>query len=226
MSPDERAAAHMVGNLCPGVQAIAELLSLERKKEVEKFAKKLTITTTDLDWFCEGCQRFGYVHDIVRHHFPSPVEEFSKKDLEQLSAGNLDGVVSKIAHVFFEQKNRVVRTLQNGARWHVFYFSESDVASEESGAQHWEHGTHLHFVNHLWPHLSLGSVRAALAEHHSDIGGRLHIRFVASREQPPEVKRIRSFAKSALGLLKEKGTERIKVRLSTLSPPSSEKPIE
>ena len=59
-------------------------------------------------------------------------------------------------------------------RWALFYFDQRDMSAADN---HWEHGSHLHLVTHLWPNWTAQSVWREFRSGNPQISGALHVRF-------------------------------------------------
>lgn len=71
------------------------------------------------------------------------------------------------AHLFFRDEQD----------WHLIYFSNRD-RGEEGQKQHWQHGSHVHLINHLWPHYKPNQLHDFLfSTRRTQIKDSLHMRF-------------------------------------------------
>ena len=83
-----------------------------------------------------------------------------------------------------ERRHISAHLFQRDLEWHCFYFSYSDIEEEDS-QNHWKHGTHLHYVSHLWPRYDRDQIWDQFDKRSTDIPGNLHIRFIPFQYPPP-----------------------------------------
>ncbi len=83
--------------------------------------------------------------------------------------------VRKINEVFHQRRLLTAHIFINQQRWHIFYFDQRDM--EASAPNHWEHGSHIHFVNDLWPNYDPQDVWNLFELAETRVKGKLHIRY-------------------------------------------------
>jgi hypothetical protein len=69
----------------------------------------------------------------------------------------------------------VAHLFANTDRWHLFYFDQRDL--DGAAVNHWTGGSHVHFVNDLWPEYAAGQLWSAFDDPKTSVAGKLHIRF-------------------------------------------------
>jgi hypothetical protein len=91
----------------------------------------------------------------------------------------LGKATSRLAQVFEEREHRSVHFFADSrGRWHCLFLTFRDIAGEPStGKHHWEHGSHLHYISHLFdPKLTKQDMWTALDERRHTLPA-VHIRF-------------------------------------------------
>ena len=156
---------------------LQELLSISKKSELEKFARKIEITIRDFSTLVWNATSIGYLHDIQYHEFRPPDARFEADLLgepdEEQRRQNLRKVVGQLSRIFDQRQLLTAHVFWNSERWHVFYFDQRDRQSSDN---HWEHGPHMHFVNFLWPNYDPAKLWETLQEAETRVRGKLHIR--------------------------------------------------
>ncbi len=118
----------------------------------------------DLVLACECCgepflHKIFYRDTIPEHLHPSDTEH---KALADNGVGPLGPeaakAVRKMAQMFEERRYLVGYMFYNRdlSRWHFFCFDQRDL--EERRPNHWKEGSHVHFMNWLWPKQDVQSV--------------------------------------------------------------------
>lgn len=95
-------------------------------------------------------------------------------------AGDALKFITKITEGLEERRYLVAHVFFNAEKWHLFYFDQKDFGHLRK--QHWKEGTHIHFVNYLWPQYSIERLWEVFNARDASVGGKLHIRY----EYPPE----------------------------------------
>jgi hypothetical protein len=155
-------------------EKISALLQISKKSEAKKYCRALTISEFELFLFIQNCFSMGYFH---KSRFPDFVPEhlvISDADYEQLHDGIPSHVLKKLGPLLKERKHITVHMFEKGQEWHCFYFSYSDIAAEKN---HWNHGSHIHYVSYLWPQFTENHVWDSFETRNVKISGSLHIRF-------------------------------------------------
>ncbi len=164
-------------------QYLADLLALERKKDLKKIAARITIKQRDFSLLITNCQKIGYLHQIRYNDFipshlsptKSEMTSMGKKDEAGKMIKEGRKAISKIASMFDQRRYLVAHAFRNSTRWHIFYFDQRDTKSSEEN--HWQAGAHIHFVNDLWPNLDPSKLWEDLGSAKGSVAGALHIKF-------------------------------------------------
>ena len=165
---------------------LQELLGISRKRELERFVREIEITKHDFVTLVWNASSIGYRHDIQHHEFRPAGARFDADllrvpDAEQ-KRRNLRTVVGQINRIFEQRRLLTAHIFWNLERWHVFYFDQRDMQSLDN---HWEHGSHIHFVNFLWRNYDPEKLWEALQEAETRVGGKLHIRYDSQKPDIP-----------------------------------------
>jgi hypothetical protein len=100
-------------------------------------------------------------------------------------------VQAKLKQLFMERMHRSVHVFaDSGKRWHCFILSFADIAGAHlSGEHHWQGGSHIHYISHLFGRLSKENVWQSLDERDYSLPT-VHIRFSAQLSADPGVRYI------------------------------------
>jgi len=160
-----------------------ELLEIEKKSELIKFCKELIVYKKDFVKLIVNSRKIGYLHEIKYNDFVPIHLDPTDEEFEALQAvdkpGKLEGkakkFMSKIGQIFVERRYLVVHVFYNELKWHLFYFDQRDIEKERRN--HWKEGSHIHFVNYLWPNHDLGNLWEIFDKSNASVGGKIHIKY-------------------------------------------------
>jgi len=167
-----------------GLADLLQLIAFEKKRDVQTFAKTLTIRFEDFAGLALALEDglLGYYHRMRRRELPPPKHLVSPEKLAGFSSDaspdELRASARRVSQFFKERKVWYGHMFSNAdlSVWHFFYFSEQDTQP----ISHWkatDGHPHMHFVNHLWPKHSAQSVWEAFNTEPSFTFGAVHIRF-------------------------------------------------
>lgn len=158
---------------------LQKLLSIEKKSELERFCRDITVSRDDLTMLIVNSATIGYVHRSKHHEYVPKHLNISDEELDSLSdslvgkklTGKAKKCVNKISQTFKERRCLSLHLFVNfnNLKWHLFFFDQNSV----QGA-HWKHGAHIHFTNYLWSNLDFDN---NLDDFDKIENGSLHIRF-------------------------------------------------
>ncbi len=143
-----------------------QLLSFTKKSELTKYAKSLTIHKSDLANFILAAKLGGsdYLHSAHHRDFVPEHLVPKKGDINKIvanEAGVLEGqsqkIVNKLGQIFVQRRllSGHMFYVPDHSFWHFFYFDQRDTSRRDN---HWKNGSHIHFINHLWPDRTAKSV--------------------------------------------------------------------
>ena len=172
---------------CSIPEQLVELLYIEKKSVLEKFAKKLEISQGDFVALVSNAQTVGYFHQIKYHDFQPQHLQPTDEEISGLGKKTSDGKISnegqkfirKVSQLFEQRRRLVAHIFYNPSRWHLFYFDQRDTNNRSPN--HWNYGSHIHFVNDLWPGYDRNDLWNLFDKADASIGGKLHIRFKPER---------------------------------------------
>jgi hypothetical protein len=169
--------AHLRG---PIPDYLQELLSISKKNELRKFAKQIEIRRRDFTTLVWNASTLGYRHEIQYHEFrPDDASLEADWDFSRSEDGKLTPqakrTIKMIRRIFEQRRLLTAHIFFNQQRWHIFYFDQRDM--DASGQNHWKHGSHIHFVNDLWPNYDPQDIWNLLKRAETTVGGNLHIRY-------------------------------------------------
>jgi hypothetical protein len=165
-----------------------KLFAIDKKSELIKYCKTLRIETKDFAMLVHNCHKIGYHHAIKRKDFtPSHLHPAdnevkgmaSSKSGEPLSS-DAEKFIRKVSQIFKQRRILVAHIFFSQAKWHIFYFDQRDL--EDFEKNHWGKGSHVHFVNYLWPGYDPSDLWALFDKADGTVGGNIHIRHRAERD--------------------------------------------
>jgi len=169
-------------------ESLLKIFAFDKKKDLEKHCKDTTIHQADFVAFIWACEdnKLPWKHQILSRSFAPKHLEPTKEDFLALFAngvGELKGkaakVVKKTQQLFVDRRYLVGHIFYNHdfSNWHFLYFDQRDF---EAFGNHWEHGPHIHLLNHLWPNLDGQILWESFSSGNVKLNGSLHIRFCTS----------------------------------------------
>lgn len=165
---------------------LRELLGATRKRLALRLAKRMVISKRDLHDLIGNCGTLNLSHHSKHHEFVPEQRRLTAEDNNAIF--NLDGsrtpetlgkATGRVEQLFEEREHRSVHLFADSReRWHCFFLTFRDIAGEPAtGKHHWEHGSHLHYVSHLFdPKLTKQAIWDALDERRHALP-EVHIRF-------------------------------------------------
>lgn len=154
---------------------LKSLLEIDRLADVRKYLNQQLVSEYELFLLIHNCKQIGWSH---RSKFLEYVPDhllITEKDRSDLHQGELKPMARKIASTMEERRRIHAHLFEKNSVRHCFYFSYDDL--QDGSASHWEHGPHLHYVNHLWPKYSSDKVWSLFDTRHTKISGAVHVRF-------------------------------------------------
>jgi hypothetical protein len=159
---------------------LQQLLSISKKRELAKFARQIEITKHDFATLVWNASALGYLHEIQYHEFrPTDASLEGDWDFGRSEDGKLTPkarrTIKKIKQIFHQRRLLTAHLFFNQQRWHIFYFDQRDM--DASVQNQWKHGSHIHFVNDLWPNYDPQVIWNLLELAKTPIKDSLHIRY-------------------------------------------------
>lgn len=151
---------------------LVEFLAIKNKGELEKYSRKIEITSHDFAILIWNAASIGYQHARQTHEFRPKHLEPTDADVAGLRNKNGESFIRKISQILKDRRILVSHMFCNSERWHLFYFDQRD---REEGRNHWKRGAHIHFVNDLWPGYDPKKLWDIFSRADASVGGKLHI---------------------------------------------------
>jgi hypothetical protein len=139
---------------------LQKLLSIEKKSELKRFCRDITISLDDLTNLIVNSAIIGYVHQREHHEYIPKHLLYSDEEIDSLFdspvgeklTGKAEKCLNKISQTFKERRCLSLHLFVNlyNLKWHLFFFDQNSVQGN-----HWKHGAHIHFVNYLWSNLDI-----------------------------------------------------------------------
>jgi hypothetical protein len=167
--------------LSAGLLGLATLFDFEKKKELVKHAKDLVITKHDFARLVQACEfsDIGYLHRIHQRDIIPEQLRIQKGECGLLlDPTKNQKAATKILQVFRDRRFLVGHIFYTAdlVRWHFFYFDQRDLGADPEQV-HWRDGSHIHFINHLWPNFTAQGIWDRFLTKDPLVSGSLHIHY-------------------------------------------------
>lgn len=159
------------------------LLSLKRKKEVENFCKKWTISSEKFaDFISAGMSGVlsPYIHtryhvNLEPEHLQPTQEELGKSGIGNAKRKALKAI-TKISQMFDERKLISVHIFFHSSKkyWHIFYFNQRDTTDRNN---HWDLGPHIHYTHDTFLNVTLDEVVKQISREKPKLPKSIHIKY-------------------------------------------------
>src|SRR5579864_6027144 len=174
------------------LESLLKIFSFEKIKDLERYCRDLTIRSDDFFALVLACEHSGepFAHEmshrdkVPTHLVPSDSEI---EALKSTPAGTwLSGDAAKAARKMsqsFEERRYLVGHMfftSDYSKWHFFCFDQRDL---ENTGNHWKKGSHVHFVNWLWPGQNAKSVWSNFVAEDNRPSRAIHLRFIEPQEE-------------------------------------------
>ena len=164
-------------------EILIKLFEIDKKKELEKYCKDLVISSDNFWSLINNSIKINYYYFRKFRDFVPEKLQIKHEDFDALSDLKLGEKIDGQAKIFFNkidqmsiQRRFLIAHLfikiDNKEKWHLFYFDQKDLNDN-----HWRGGSHLHFVNYLWPNYNPNDIWDTFNKSNASIGGKLHIKF-------------------------------------------------
>jgi hypothetical protein len=174
------------------LERLMKIFSFEKRKDLERYCRDLTIRSDDffaLVLTCE-CSSKPFVHEISHrdkvptHLVPSDseIEALKSTPAGTLLSGDAAKAARKMSQSFEDRRYLVGHMFftPDYTKWHFFCFDQRDL---ESTGNHWKEGSHVHFVNWLWPGQDAKSVWSNFVTEDDRPARAIHLRFIEPHEE-------------------------------------------
>jgi len=169
-------------------KSLADLIAIfgiKKKSQLKQHCRSITILQEDLANLIFACMGQGmpWSHRAHHRHFQPEHLHPTSDDLAALSASGLGKMnaraqktMNKVTALFEERRLLSGHIFFNAdlSEWHLFYFDQRDFADRNN---HWQGGSHIHLINHLWPGRTAQDVWNEFCTGNPQIRGALHVRF-------------------------------------------------
>ena len=170
---------------------LLKIFQINKKKDLIKHCKSIVIHGDDFANLIMVCDAFnvGLIHKIYTRDFVPEHLHPTKEDAKALDTseeGKFQGkglkFVRKINQIFRDRRFVVGHLFYTPdlQYWHFFYFDQRDIAEYDN---HWQFGSHIHFINYLWRNYDAKSIWQTFQSDDPFIKGSLHIRYDEDRDE-------------------------------------------
>jgi len=175
----------------PNLGSLMKMFSFDKKADLGRYCRDLTVSSDDFFQLVLACETScePFLHEISHrdkvplHLVPkdSEIEALKNTPAGTVLTGHAAKAVSKMSHSFDDRRYLVGHMFftPDRSKWHFFCFDQRDLQMTRN---HWEKGSHVHFVNWLWPNLRADSVWSNFVKDDDRPGADIHLRFVQPRE--------------------------------------------
>lgn len=153
---------------------LTALFNFTKKRDAVKYCKGIAVTEHEMFLLAHNCSQIGFKHRSKFTEFIPPVRKVLDSDIADMKKGDPRQFLIKVSRTIEERKRYHIHLFERVREWHCFYFTYRDMDAGKKG--HWRHGSHLHYVSHLWSNLRKNQVWDSFAQRNVDINGSIHIR--------------------------------------------------
>lgn len=174
------------------IESFLKIFQFENKKDLIKYCKSLTIHIDDFINFIGACESFNigmkhkiYQKDIIPDELNIPKDDINDivKDFSSEAKKRSRKFARRTFQLFRVRRYLVAHVfyLPPGTKyWHFFYFDQRDINEENN---HWNYGSHIHFINYLWTEYTAKSVWQEFMSKKPKFKNALHIRWIGKMEE-------------------------------------------
>ena len=171
------------------LRPLLELFNFERKRDVVRHCKTLVVYSGDLASLFLAAQTGGLAPYRYACRFLNRVPDQLSPTVEEFEAagrakvGKLTGKAGKffrkIDQTFKDRRLFAAHLFYSSDKlyWHLFYFDQRDYAEQKN---HWQHGTHIHYVNDMFHRDSIDDIWARVITGETTFLRGLHLQYVES----------------------------------------------
>lgn len=168
------------------LEGVLKIFSFEKKGELEKYCRNIVISSEDFFALVLACEHSGnpfsheisYRDKVPQHLNPSDseIQALENTPAGSLLTGDAEKAVRKMSQMFEERRYLVGHMFftPDLSKWHFFCFDQRDL---ETKGNHWKKGSHVHFINWLWPGQDAKAVWSNFVTEDLRPGGVIHLRF-------------------------------------------------
>lgn len=166
---------------------LLDLVFIDKKGDLQKHCRTCVIRSQDFAEFILASEMglLPWRHRIYHREFRPPHLEPTNEEREALGRSKVGEPVHPLGQKFmrkvsaiFDERRLLVGhmfwTLDH-SNWHFFYFDQRDTSPRRN---HWEGGSHIHFINYLWPNRTAQSVWSEFLTGNPKMKGALHVRYL------------------------------------------------
>lgn len=174
----------------PSLEGLLKIFSFEKKRELEQYCRRLVISIEHFADLVLSCEMSGrpFLHKISYRDRQPKHLHLSEEDIKALGDNGVGPLtpaaakaVRKMGQMFEERRYLVghIFYVADLSKWHFFCFDQRDL--EHRKPNHWREGSHVHFINWLWPGQDARSMWSNFVEGDYRPGDALHVRFQGRR---------------------------------------------
>jgi hypothetical protein len=188
------------------LESLMKIFSFEKRKDLERYCRDLTIRSDDFFALVLTCEYSSepFVHEISHrdkvptHLVPSDseIEALKSTPAGTLLSGDAAKAARKMSQSLEDRRYLVGHMFftPDYTKWHFFCVDQRDL---ESTGNHWKEGSHVHFVNWLWPGQDAKSEWSTFVTEDDRPARAIHLRFIEPHEEGGmEIKKANSIALS------------------------------
>jgi hypothetical protein len=171
-----------------GLGDLFKLFTFDKKRDLEKYCRELVIDSSAFAKFIMACEAgiLPYKHQIhYRDYMPESLH-LTAEDHAAMAANGVGPVrpgarkaINKMAQMFRDRRYLVghIFYVPDLSVWHFFQFDQRDL---EERNNHWKEGSHIHFLNWLWPNFDAQTLWRSFTTDRVKMNTSLHVRYLNS----------------------------------------------
>jgi len=166
------------------IDQLLKIIEINKKSELLKYCNNLTVHGNDfaglINWADDSNPIYRhkiYYREIVPSDLRPVLKSLPQISKEIISVSDTSVLLKKLSQVIKVRRQLVGHMFhtKDVKKWHFFYFDQRDTSEWDN---HWEYGSHVHLINHLWPNHDPIYVLKEFLEDKPHLKGSIHIRYI------------------------------------------------
>ncbi|MFT4564112.1 MAG: hypothetical protein ACI9BW_003874 [Gammaproteobacteria bacterium] len=167
-------------------EALLRLLNLATKREVEKYCRKLMVSSEAFTDIILAGRINGMKPYLYNCHFVEYTPEHLHPTPDDLNALGTSGVgplnkrakktMNKVTQIFKDRRQFSAHLfyMPSHKQWHLFYFDQRDLTNDRN---HWLHGPHIHYSRESYTNKPLQEIWDNVTAVKPKLPKTIHIRY-------------------------------------------------
>jgi len=167
------------------IEQLVQLLLTSKKQQLKQLCRTTIITKSAFADFILGSMGglTPWNHRVRHREFVPEHLNITEEDKGAIVSNGVGRAgpraqtfMNKI-HAIFEERRLLSGHLfftNDLSNWHLLYFDQRDISRHRN---HWDGGSHIHLINHLWPNWTAQTIWDQFCSGNPQMAGAYHLRF-------------------------------------------------